>query len=126
MLRAAETLAANAALNVFSAADGTLQVRRADVALGYECHGWTREAVVAGGEVQVQTGGVLSGLSGLVSGRVYLASAGQITQAAPAASTSFQILGFGLSPGQYVFAPQPLGSPLGTTGAASTVPGPRS
>lgn len=84
---AGEALTAGNLVNIYSDA-GTFKVRQADADIaGEEAHGYVTSSVSSGANATVYFSGIITGLSGLSPGIVYLSStAGGVTNTAPSTS----------------------------------------
>lgn len=83
LIVASENISASSLVNVFDAGSGVFKVRNADASVeGKEATGFVKESVVTAASVNVFGEGMITGLTGLTPGRVYLddAVAGGITQ----------------------------------------------
>lgn len=105
---ASEAIAAGAMINVYDAGGGVTKIRNAsNTGAGTRAHGFVQAAVAAGASGGVTLhDGLISGLSGLVTGAEYvLGTGGQPTQAAPTATGSIvQRVGVAKSTTELAFA----------------------
>lgn len=86
-ITASENLSAGNLVNIWNSA-GAFRVRKADAtAIGKEAHGFVLASVSSGASAQVYLEGTITGLTGLLPGRYYLAtSPGEVTDTPPSAS----------------------------------------
>lgn len=86
-IQASENLGAGNLVNIWNSG-GQFRVRKADAtSQGKEAHGFVLNSVLSGAQAEVYLEGTITGLTGLLPGRYYLAtSPGEITPTAPSAS----------------------------------------
>jgi hypothetical protein len=109
---AAENLAANNLVNIFTDTDGVAKVRRADASVGYKpANGFVTTAYLSGMTAIVQTSGTVGGFSGLTTGQtIYLSTTtpGGIQTAAPTDYGQLsQVVGTAASATTVTFMPEP-------------------
>lgn len=97
LLETTEDLLGGQYVNVFDVS-GTAKVRLADASNGRDAHGFVKEAFLTGATAVVYFEGPNDDLTGLtVGGRVYLNTAGTVTQS-PRSTGIHQFLGVAVSP----------------------------
>lgn len=97
LLETTEDLLGGQYVNVFDVS-GTAKVRLADASNGRDAHGFVKEAFLTGATAVVYFEGPNDDLTGLtVGGRVYLNTAGSVTQS-PRSTGIHQFLGVAVSP----------------------------
>ena len=97
LLEVSEDLLAGQYINIFDVS-GTPKVRLADASNGRDAHGFVKEAYLAGATAVVYFEGPNDDLTALtVGGRVYLNTAGTVTQS-PRSTGIHQFLGIAVTP----------------------------
>lgn len=112
MMQASQNITAPALVNVSS----TFQIAPANAAAGLPANGYVTASVTSGAFGQVFFAGLVSGLSGLAGGTVFLSpsSPGGVTQTPPASGSGnyVQPVGFAVSSGSFIFNPGSMNGPL--------------
>jgi hypothetical protein len=111
ILPASEDIAAGKLVNVYDDS-GTTKVRLADGTLSIRADGYVKSGVLSGANATIYLEGIITGLSGLTPGDVWLGEAGAATQTPPASGSGgiAQLVGTAISATEMDFEKeQPIG-----------------